>query len=195
MFCCVSCRRTQKHNGTLGRRSTTAHLDTEAQRNTYSLYYDGNVGKGGVFLQPCGWMGTHELFMGAISDTEYRLRSGIFERQHSFIQQKDPLSNHVTWLNMLDRGYRNLGSYAFSHGHQKVVQPNFGKTDDRFNTYETLWSASVAAIRAANKRAVRTAKTSKYVRSGLRPNDSVRRLSVVWLCWGFTCNFMFRPVH
>jgi hypothetical protein len=170
-------------------------LDAEAQRNTYSLYYGGNVGKGGVMLQPCGWMGTHELFMGAISDTKYMLRSGVFVHQHSFAQKRDPLSNHVTWLNMLDRGYRNLGSYALNHGHQKVVQPNFVKLDNRFNTYETLRSACVAAICAANERAVRNAKTSKYIGSGLRPNDNCVRLCNVWLSWGFQCNFQFRPVH
>jgi hypothetical protein len=43
--------------------------EAEAQHNTYSLYYGGNVAKGGVFIQPCGWMGTHELWMGAVSDT------------------------------------------------------------------------------------------------------------------------------
>jgi hypothetical protein len=40
--------------------------DAEAQRNTYSQYYSGNVRKGGVFIQPSGWMGTHQLWMGAV---------------------------------------------------------------------------------------------------------------------------------
>lgn len=34
------------------------------QRNTFSDYYSGNVGKGSVFIQLCGWMGTHELWEG-----------------------------------------------------------------------------------------------------------------------------------
>ena len=29
----------------------------EAQRITYSVYYGGNVCKGGIFLQLCGWLG------------------------------------------------------------------------------------------------------------------------------------------
>ena len=45
--------------------------DAEHQRNTYSAYYAGNVGKGAVFIQPSGWMGTHDLWMGAVSDSEY----------------------------------------------------------------------------------------------------------------------------
>jgi hypothetical protein len=56
-------------------------MDAEAQRNTYSLYYGGNVGKGGVYIQPCGWMGTHDLWMGSVSDTEYMLKSKAFEIQ------------------------------------------------------------------------------------------------------------------
>jgi hypothetical protein len=169
--------------------------DAEAQRNTYSQYYSGNVGKGGVFIQPCGWMGTHELWMGAVSDSEYMLRSGIFQRQHQYLGKYDPLSSHVTWLNMLDRGYRNLGGFAFENGRQTVVQPAFSRVDDRFTTYETLRSSSVASIRGGKERAVKQAKSSKYVASGLQPNDSCTRLCNVWESWGFQLNFMFRPVH
>jgi hypothetical protein len=53
--------------------------DKEAQWNTYLLYYGGNVAKGAVFILPCGWMGTHELYMGDISDTEYMVKSKVFE--------------------------------------------------------------------------------------------------------------------
>jgi hypothetical protein len=45
----------------------------ETQRITYSQYYGGNVAKGGVFIQPCGWIGTHELWTGGISDSEYMI--------------------------------------------------------------------------------------------------------------------------
>jgi hypothetical protein len=169
--------------------------DAEAQRNTYSQYYSGNVGKGGVFIQPCGWMGTHDLWMGAVSDSEYMLRSGVFEQQHKFLTRNDPLSSHVSWLNMLDRGYRNLGGFAYENGKQTVVQPAFSRADNRFNTYETLRSSSVAAIRGGNERAVKNAKSSKYLSSGLKSNESVIRLCNVWESYGFQLNFMFRPVH
>jgi hypothetical protein len=169
--------------------------DAEAQRNTYSQYYGGNVGKGGVFIQPCGWMGTHDLWMGAVSDTEYMLRSGIFEEQFSFVTERDPLSNHVPWLNMFDRGYRNIGEYARQHGKQLVVKPTFTRADERFKRYDTLRSAAIAAVRAGNERSVRYAKTSKFLKSGLKPNESCVRLCNVWISWGFQVNFMFRPVH
>ena len=48
------------------------------QRRTYSKYYGGNVGKGAVFIQPCGWMGNNELWQGAVSDSEYMQRGNVF---------------------------------------------------------------------------------------------------------------------
>lgn len=39
------------------------------QCNTFTDYYNGNVGKGSVFIQLCGWMGTYELWEGAVTDT------------------------------------------------------------------------------------------------------------------------------
>jgi hypothetical protein len=169
--------------------------DAEAQRNTYSQYYGGNVGKGGVFIQPCGWMGTHELWMGALSDTEYMLRSGIFEQQFSFVTKRDQTTNHVPWLNMFDRGYRNIGDFARSQGKQLVVQPTFSRAEERFKRYNTLRSAAIAAVRAGNERYVRYAKQSKFIKSGLKPNESCVRVCDIWICWGFQVNFMFRPVH
>jgi hypothetical protein len=47
------------------------------QRPTFSAYY----AKGSVFIQPCGWMGTGELWEGGVSDSEYMLKSGILEEQ------------------------------------------------------------------------------------------------------------------
>ena len=35
--------------------------DADLQRLTYSKYYNGNVFKGGVFTQLCGWIGTADL--------------------------------------------------------------------------------------------------------------------------------------
>jgi hypothetical protein len=43
--------------------------DSETHWVTYSLYYSGNVGKGAVFIQQCGWMGSHEIWTGGVSDT------------------------------------------------------------------------------------------------------------------------------
>ena len=54
--------------------------DSEEQRITYSHYYGGNVGKGGVFLQLCGWIGVEHLWVGTTSDTHYQENSGILKK-------------------------------------------------------------------------------------------------------------------
>ena len=74
-------------------------------------YYAGNVAKGAVFLQLCGWMGTWELWAGAISDTEYQTRSGVFEYMQWFV---DHFDKGIPFTNIVDKGvslYRgNLAS-------------------------------------------------------------------------------------
>jgi hypothetical protein len=47
-----------------------------------SAYHAGNVAKGGIFLQLCGWLGTHELNPGAMIDLEY-LNETKFSRSSS----------------------------------------------------------------------------------------------------------------
>lgn len=48
------------------------YTDALMQRLTFSSYYSANVGKGGVFVQLCGWLGTYELFPGAIRGRLYQ---------------------------------------------------------------------------------------------------------------------------
>jgi hypothetical protein len=170
--------------------------DAEAQRNTYSSYYSGNVGKGGVYIQACGWISTHDLWMGAVSDTEYMIRGRIFERQQKFLLHRDYSTMDISWLNIFDRGYRNLGGKALNKSKQTVVQPAYSKSDGFFfSSYDTLRTAAVANVRSGNERAVHTIKTSKYISGGLKGNESCERMCNVWLCYGFQVNFMFRPTH
>jgi hypothetical protein len=61
----------------------------DAQRNLYSAYYAGNVGKGGIFIQPSGWMGSEEIFVGGISDTDYIIKATILEKQQKYLQEDD----------------------------------------------------------------------------------------------------------
>ena len=82
--------------------------DAEHQRNTYSAYYAGNVGKGAVFIQPSGWMGTHDLWMGAVSDSEYFVKSGILQQQQTFLDSQDTDSKEYQWINILDKGRGSL---------------------------------------------------------------------------------------
>jgi hypothetical protein len=160
------------------------------QRITYSSYYKGNVGKGAVFIQLCGWLGTHELFPGAISDSEYMRKTGILEMQQQF-QIND---GGIPFTNVLDRGYR-VSRAAWRHG-QFVLQPVFASSDKKFSGTEVLLSASIAADRSANERAVRVSKLSSYIKRGTMAhnNKDLERLSDVWLAWSWQANFMFKPV-
>ena len=49
--------------------------------HTYSKYYSGNVFKGGIFTQCCGWAGTYNLWGGNVSDTEYNKSAGYLKEQ------------------------------------------------------------------------------------------------------------------
>ena len=167
--------------------------DSDAQRNTYSAYYAGNVAKGGVFIQPCGWMGSHELWVGAVSDSEYMERSGILTEQTKYIKEHDSTTQSIPWTIILDKGYR-ITVAAWRAGGQFVLQPSFAKSDCKFTANETIMSSTVASDRAANERAVKYMKLSHYIKKGLLENQRTSRLSDVWIAWGFQCNFLYKPV-
>ena len=75
--------------------------NTEAQPNTYSTYYAGNVGKGAVFVQLCGWMGTHDLWCGEVGNSEYMIRSGVLEQQREYVPKFDPQNANIPFINIM----------------------------------------------------------------------------------------------
>jgi DDE superfamily endonuclease len=164
----------------------------DAQRNTYSAYYGGNVAKGGVFIQLCGWIGTEDLFVGSICDTDYFEKSKILIKQQTYISKYDP-NKPIPFTIICDRGFL-ITVTAFQHGGQLVIQPVFAKKHERFTDHEMKISAAIAKDRSGNERGVRIMKLSGYISQGLLPNESVTRLSNVWLCWGFQSNFMYLPI-
>lgn len=166
--------------------------DPEIQRNTYSSYYAGNVAKGAVFLQLCGWLGTFDLWVGAVSDTEYMKRSGILTQQQEFLDNESDNKN-INWINILDKGYR-VGAAAWQAGGQLVLQPSFAKAEQKFSSHETIRSAGIAADRSANERAVNRCKGCGYLQSGIKTSTDYTRISNVWLAWSFQANFMYKPV-
>jgi hypothetical protein len=117
------------------------------KQDTYSAYYAGNVAKGAVFLQLCGWMGTWELWAGAISDTEYQTRSGDFEYMQWFV---DHFDKGIPFTNIVDKGYRCIMA-AWPAGKQLFLQPAFARSDRKFNTREVNRSSTVASIDLATK--------------------------------------------
>jgi hypothetical protein len=80
--------------------------DAEIQAKTFSSYYNGNVAKGGVFLQLCGWQGAYELWMGAVSDTDYMNRSGLLNDQQDFTKKEHEklCTDVIPFFNILDKG-------------------------------------------------------------------------------------------
>jgi hypothetical protein len=165
----------------------------DAQRNTYNVYYAGNVAKGGVSVQLCGWIATSELFVGAINDTDYILKSGILTTQETYIEKYDP-DRPTTWTIICDRGFL-IALSAFKAGRQIVIQPTFSIKHTKFTDYETIRTAAVAKDRSGNERGVRVMKLSDFISQGMLPNENTHKLSDVWRCWGFQSNFMYRPIH
>ncbi len=167
--------------------------NAELQRNTYSSYYAGNVAtKGAVFVQLCGWLGTHDLWVGAVSDTEYMKKSGILDQQQQFLQG-DKDNKQISWVNILDKGYK-VGAAAWQAGGQLVLQPTFARSQQKFSSHDTIRSAGIAADRSANERAVNRCKACGYLEAGIKPHTDLQRFSDVWLAWSFQVNFMYKPV-
>ena len=141
--------------------------DADLQRRTYSKYYGQNCFKGGIGLQQSGWIRTHDLWTGAVSDTTYQQKSGIFDIQQEFAEF-DKINDSVKpFLNIFDKGYR-IRLAAWRHGQQLTLQPHFAKSDQKFSRKDTLSSASVASNRAANESTVRLTKAPGYLKQGLQ---------------------------
>ena len=161
------------------------------QRLTYSQYYGGNVAKGGVFLQLSGWLGGYELWLGAISDTEYFEKSGLLQEQEIF-QSWDNQTQDVTFTNILDKGYRSILT-AWRTGGQLLLQPFFAKSDAKFASKEVLFSAAVASDRSGNERAVQVMKRGAMGET-IHHLQRLDCAADMWLAWGFQANFMYNVV-
>lgn len=64
-------------------------IDFMLQQLTWLLYYASNMGKRGVHIQSCMWMGTIELYKGAISDFEYFNILDTLSEQEEFQKNND----------------------------------------------------------------------------------------------------------
>ena len=76
--------------------------DADLQRLTLSLYYGGNVAKGGIF---CSFVVGFcwELWLGAVLDSDYLEKSGYLGYQELF--QKSDATSSISFT-ILDKGYR-----------------------------------------------------------------------------------------
>jgi DDE superfamily endonuclease len=118
----------------------TQPSNAETARLTYSQYYNSNCGKGGIFLQSSSWIGTHDLWMGAVSDSDYLTRSGILQNQCDFVE--DDLFCDVPFTNITDKGFR-VTADCFRYGRQRLLQPPFMKSNRRFSSQQTFKAAAI----------------------------------------------------
>ena len=167
--------------------------DSQMQRLTFSSYYNENCFKGGIGLQQCGWIRTHNLWTGCVSDTSYQEKSGILEMQQKFSENDLIDGKEIPFLSILDKGYRNRLA-AWRAGKQLTAQPVFAKSNKKFRQKDTLSSGIIASDRACNECAVRLCKMSAYLHDGLYPHQSMKRIHYAWLTWSFQVNFMFETV-
>jgi hypothetical protein len=170
--------------------------DGGAQRATYSLYYSGNVGKGCVFVQPCSWIGTHDVWTGGVRDSQYMKDGDVFNTLNRYLLSsplEDEITRQIPFTVVLDRGYR-ITLEARKEGGHTVMQPVFA-SDRHFTTLEVLISSTISKDRSGNERAVKYSKISDYIKKGLYNSESTSPLSDTWLAWGFQVNFMYLPVH
>lgn len=168
--------------------------DADCNRITYSRYYNQNCFNGGVFAQLCGWIGTYDLWTGAVSDTDYNKRAGYLKIQKQYAENDLVNSKLVPFTNIYDKGYR-ARCIAWKEGHQLVLQPEWAESDKRFNRQQTLLTASVATDRGGNERAVNVCKRAGFIKAGFQPNSSPKILDDAWITWGFQANFMFNPIQ
>jgi hypothetical protein len=126
--------------------------DAELQWLTYSFYYGGNVAKGGIFLQLCGWLGGWELWLGAVSDSDYLEKSGLMQFQEAF-QKTDPSSN-LSFTNILNKGYQCILA-VWRAGGQLLLQPFFARSNREFSSREVLVSGAVASDISGNECAIK----------------------------------------
>jgi len=160
----------------------------------YSWYYAGCIAKGGVAIQPCGWIATWELCTGGIDDSRYVKMVKIFEKQQQYAQYDDE-TDHRPFTNIFDRGYRVVLD-GVKCGKQICIQPVFTDSEKKFTTNEVLYLAAIAALRSGNEPAVRQVKSSWWLKRGCTFQSwDFSMLSDIWLVWGFQINFMYSAVH
>jgi hypothetical protein len=119
------------------------------------VYYAGTVAKGAVFLHFCGWMGSWELWAGAISKIEYQMRSGVFEYMRWFVESfcGNPLLEYCcSWQGL------PLHNGCLACWEATVPSTCICEEHRKFNPSEVQRSATVAVDRSGNERAVNVVK-------------------------------------
>ena len=144
------------------------------QRITYNSYYGGSCVKGGVSNQPCGWVRSHHLWSGGISDTMYQETTGILEIQEEFARNDLQEGKYIAFTMVMDKGYR-ITVAAWKRGEQTCIQPIFMESDKIFSTKDLIYTSNIASHRAGNERNVNLAKINGFIKRGVHPKNNLSR--------------------
>ena len=150
-------------------------------------------------MQLCGWIVNEDLWVGAVSDTDYNKKAGYLKEQQKFqecdlvFDDDDATGRKVVFLILYDRGYRAKMA-AYLEGKQEVVQPPASKSDERFRGRTTVYAATVAHDRSGNERSVNVCKRSAMIKRGFKLRMNPVRYNAVWRGWAFRANFMYEAV-
>jgi hypothetical protein len=87
------------------------------------------------------------------------------------LEEHDILTSDISWYNILGKGYKVLVA-TWQAGGQLVLQPSFSTAHEKFNLFQSLYSAAVATDWPANKRAVYISKSSNLLSHGLECHES-----------------------
>lgn len=118
--------------------------------------------------------------LGPVTDyffmsTARRARLAVKRRSDEHFQQSDEVNGEVVpFTNIYDKGYRAKHA-AWKHGKQRVMQPDFAKSDEQFSGSNTLYSACVATDRGGNERGVNVSKCAGFISRGF---------TQTWMCLG-----------
>ena len=98
-------------------------------------------------------MGVVDLWPGGVSDSDFNQREGYLEEQRLF-QEKDKVfvdgqETVIPFLDIYDKGY-HAKMAAWQNGRQLVLQPDFKKSDKKFNRSQIILSASLATDHEGN---------------------------------------------
>ena len=83
------------------------------------------------------------------------------------------------FLNIYDKGYRAKMA-MWQNGRQLVLQPDFEKSDKKFNRSQTISSASVATDHGGNERVVNVSKREGLISRRFQPNAYPICFNKVW---------------
>ena len=143
-----------------------------------------------MFIQLCSWIGTYELWTGAVSGTDYLNCSGILMDQEQFVNGCVEGEWATPFTVIVDKGHSSASVAWHTPGWQFQLQPK--RCDWKFNSTEVWCSATIGHDRVGNEWAMHLGKASERIKQGFDFREDSRKVADEWLAWGFQVNFMYK---